>query len=44
MGYVDSAHAEPGHVVDLIVRGVPRSATIVQLPFVPHRYVRQKAK
>jgi len=42
MGYVDAAHAEPGHVVDLIIRGQPRSATIVPLPFVPHRYMRKK--
>ena len=42
MGYVDSAHAEPGHGVELMVRGVPRAATIVLLPFVPHRYVRKK--
>jgi aminomethyltransferase len=42
MGYVEAAHAEPGHVVDLMIRGVPRSATITPLPFVPHRYVRQK--
>jgi len=42
MGYVDAAHAEPGHVVELIVRGQARSATIVPLPFVPHRYVRPK--
>jgi aminomethyltransferase len=42
MGYVDAAHAEPGHVVDLMIRGVPRSATITPLPFVPHKYVRQK--
>jgi aminomethyltransferase len=41
MGYVDVAHAEPGQVVDVIVRGQPRSATIVPLPFVPHRYVRK---
>jgi aminomethyltransferase len=41
MGYVDAAHAAPGHVVELMVRGVPRSATIVPLPFVPHRYVRK---
>jgi aminomethyltransferase len=40
MGYVDAAHAEPGHVVDLIIRGTPRSATIVPLPFVPHQYHR----
>ncbi len=42
MGYVEAAHAEPGHVVELMVRGVPRSATITPLPFVPHRYVRPK--
>jgi len=42
MGYIDAAHAEPGHVVDLMIRGTPRSATIVPLPFVPHRYVRKK--
>ncbi len=42
MGYVESAHAEPGHVVDLMIRGVPRSATITPLPFVPHKYFRPK--
>lgn len=42
MGYVQTAHAEPGHVVDLMIRGTPRSATIVPLPFVPHNYVRKK--
>lgn len=42
MGYVDAEHAEPGHVVDLMIRGVPRSATITPLPFVPHRYFRPK--
>ena len=42
MGYVEIAHAEPGHVVDLLIRGVPRSATIVPLPFVPHKYHRPK--
>jgi aminomethyltransferase len=41
MGYVEAAHAEAGHVVDLMVRGVPRAATITPLPFVPHRYVRK---
>jgi len=41
MGYVEAAHAQPGHVVDLMIRGTPRSATIVPLPFVPHRYVRK---
>ncbi|MCO5108994.1 MAG: glycine cleavage system aminomethyltransferase GcvT [Burkholderiaceae bacterium] len=42
MGYVEAAHAEPGHVVDLMIRGVPRPATVTPLPFVPHRYVRKK--
>ncbi|MFZ2030520.1 MAG: glycine cleavage system aminomethyltransferase GcvT [Vitreimonas sp.] len=42
MGYVDAAHAEPGTSIDLLVRGQPRSATVVPLPFVPHRYVRPK--
>jgi aminomethyltransferase len=42
MGYVEIEHAEPGHVVDLMIRGVPRSATIVPLPFVPHKYHRPK--
>lgn len=41
MGYVDVAHAEPGHVVELMIRGAPRPATITPLPFVPHRYVRK---
>jgi aminomethyltransferase len=42
MGYVEAAHAEPGHVVDLMIRGVPRAATITPLPFVPHKYHRPK--
>ena len=42
MGYVETEHSEPGHVVDLMIRGVPRSATIVPLPFVPHKYHRPK--
>ena len=42
MGYVEAAHSEPGHVVDLMIRGVPRAATIVPLPFVPHKYHRPK--
>jgi aminomethyltransferase len=41
MGYVEAAHAEPGHVVDLMIRGQARPATIVPLPFVPHKYVRK---
>ena len=40
MGYVDRALAEPGTPVQLIVRDKPMPASIVALPFVPHRYVR----
>lgn len=42
MGYIDAAFSEPGTGVDLMIRGVPRAATITPLPFVPHRYVRKK--
>ena len=40
MGYVASAAAREGSSVNLVVRGQPRPATIVPLPFVPHRYHR----
>ncbi|MEN3375763.1 MAG: aminomethyltransferase [Hyphomicrobiales bacterium] len=40
MGYVERAFAEPGTAVQLIVRDKPMAASIVTLPFVPHRYVR----
>jgi aminomethyltransferase len=40
MGYVERAFAEPGTSVQLIVRDKPMAASIVTLPFVPHRYVR----
>jgi len=40
MGYVAAAFAKPGTVVDLLVRGQPRPAEIVKLPFHPHRYFR----
>jgi aminomethyltransferase len=40
MGYVASAHAGLGAAVQLMVRGTPRPARIVSLPFVPHRYFR----
>jgi aminomethyltransferase len=40
MGYVDSAFAEDGNLLVLMVRGTPRPARIVQMPFVPHRYKR----
>lgn len=40
MGYVASAHAKPGTPVQLMVRGKPLSATVVAMPFAPHRYKR----
>jgi glycine cleavage system T protein (aminomethyltransferase) len=40
MGYVDSIHAGAGIEVELVVRGTPRPARVIELPFVPHRYKR----
>ncbi|MCL4767952.1 MAG: glycine cleavage system aminomethyltransferase GcvT [Hyphomicrobiaceae bacterium] len=40
MGYVDTAYARPGTPVELMVRGKSQPARIVDLPFVPHRYLR----
>ena len=40
MGYVAAEAAETGRPVLLLVRGKPRPATIVKLPFVPHTYHR----
>jgi len=40
MGYVATAHAKIGTAVSLMVRGTPRPARVVALPFVPHRYYR----
>jgi aminomethyltransferase len=40
MGYVATAHAAPGTQVQLVVRGKPHPASVVPMPFVPHRYVR----
>lgn len=40
MGYVQSAYAQPGTVIDAIVRGKPLSVTITSLPFIPNRFVR----
>ncbi|MEZ5843252.1 MAG: glycine cleavage system aminomethyltransferase GcvT [Hyphomicrobiaceae bacterium] len=41
MGYVTAAQAKPGTPVDLMVRGKPLAATVVEMPFVPHRYFRK---
>lgn len=40
MGYVDVASSATGTAVHLIVRGKPQSATIVDMPFVSHKYFR----
>jgi aminomethyltransferase len=40
MGYVDRAHAAEATPLELLVRGVPRPARVVHLPFVPTRYYR----
>ncbi len=41
MGYVAAGAAEPGTPVNLMVRGKEVAATVVPLPFVPHRYHRK---
>ena len=41
LGYVAAANAASGTAVELIVRGKPLPARIVDLPFVPNRYVRK---
>jgi aminomethyltransferase len=38
MGYVEAAFSAPGTPVQLLVRGTPRPAHVVAMPFVPHRY------
>ena len=40
MGFVDTALAAPGSVLEIDVRGRRIAARVVQLPFVPHRYFR----
>jgi aminomethyltransferase len=40
MGYVRKGLTEDGTDLHLIVRGKPLPATVVPLPFVPHRYAR----
>jgi len=43
MGYVTAEHADPGTPVSLVVRGKDLAATVVTMPFVPHRYFRKQA-
>ncbi|MSP01003.1 MAG: glycine cleavage system aminomethyltransferase GcvT [Acetobacteraceae bacterium] len=40
MGYVRNDFSDDGSKLSLMVRGKPLPATVVPLPFVPHRYVR----
>ena len=38
MGYVEAGNQAVGTELALMVRGTPRPAGLVALPFVPHRY------
>ena len=40
MGYVEAEFAEPGAMLDLMVRGKALAAHVAPMPFVPHRYKR----
>lgn len=40
MGLVAAEYARPGTPLQLVVRGKPLAAKVVDLPFVPHRYYR----
>jgi aminomethyltransferase len=40
MGYVEGGFTAPGTAVQLVVRDKPMPASVVALPFVPHRYAR----
>ena len=42
MGYVDAAHVAIGTKLEIEVRGKRIAATVAPMPFVPHRYHRQK--
>jgi aminomethyltransferase len=41
MGYVTASHAKPGTKLSLLVRGKPLPASVVAMPFHPHRYARK---
>ena len=43
MGYVDAAHSTPGTGLTIEVRERRLDATVVPMPFVPHRYCREGA-
>lgn len=43
LGFVPPAHAASGSQLQVSVRGRAQTATVTELPFVPHRYVRKPA-
>ena len=42
MGYVDARAGEAGRAVEVVVRGRPLPARVAALPFVPHRYFKNR--
>ncbi len=40
LGYVETAFAQPGTRLDILLRNKPRAAEVTALPFLPHRYKR----
>jgi aminomethyltransferase len=42
MGYVALTSANIGTPLQIVIRGAPHPATVVAMPFVPHRYHRKK--
>ncbi len=43
MGYVEIASASIGTPLSIMIRGTPHPATVVSMPFVPHRYHRKRS-
>ncbi|PLW43829.1 hypothetical protein PCANC_05976 [Puccinia coronata f. sp. avenae] len=43
MGYVTSGHHKPGSKIQVQVRGKPRQAEVVKMPFVPSNFYRNSA-
>jgi aminomethyltransferase len=44
MGYVPTALAAPGTVIQIAQRGKVHQATVTAMPFIPHNYVRAGGK
>jgi aminomethyltransferase len=42
MGYAELTSANIGTPLQIVIRGTPHPATVVAMPFVPHRYHRKK--